>query len=1239
MLRRSTVILAASLVVLSALDPAFGLAAAAPTPAHEEVERPRLYKKEVKRFVFSNANGTTAGPDFRGASPSSREGDFRGSSKFENVPPFVTSTPPVVPPIVPDPIQEAAVAQETSAAPPPAATTKPSVVIPDEENALVAAAQQGPTSTDDSAPKDSETAPAAGLTAPSIPPPDTNPTKPAGATTTAGFGPHNEFAKVDEVVRPATTAQAGSTPPINGAVGTSVAPVDNNPAAAAAVTGAPAPSSTQQGQGTEIHGNDTEPKPSITVKGEQVLDAVQPPLPGKTTNPPANAAHTEDAVPISSTDVSPNDSSFSLPDAAVTGGSPPDLGVVKLPGGAAVTVTNAPAPIVKPPVVAAVVQTNPAGAVYTNPSPANAALTAVKQGGVDVVHAVDQPGKAAATSAVGGPGAQISVIPGQNPLDTPPDINPQNSQPGPQPQNTKPDLAGAATTAAPVIPGQKPVVPPPVPVGAITSPVAAVVSGVADIIDHEVGAVTSALAPIPGTTENNIDTSNGENGENGENSSENGQGANATENPPPALPTNPEDVLNVNPAVPTGNALYTAVANALGPAVPSGMTMLPNGQVVSIADYQAAVNYIPTRLPQLTQPVQLANGQVVNNPLATLEPLAAHRTQAPQGHFTLPGGGVLANPFVTKAPEVGGHFTAPNGLNAGNLGKAVSQVLGHFTAPNAGNPEKAVSEVLGHFTAPNVAVGAAISQGAVEVNPTLADKLNPMIPLTAALEQGAVVPKPAVQTGVPPVLHTAANGDIIPETAVNPLVPVTQPNGQIVSASPGAVVPVTGLDGHVMAATAPVPQITGSPVTGAPVVGSQTLSDGRVVPVTAGQITGSTTLPNGSVVPLSATGAPAVKTLPNGQVAPVTNGAAAIGLTTLPNGSVVPIASIALASHPPGPNNVLNAQVFPTDGKGPFTQEPTGYDSATAEEVPTSIIAGPSTMPSSQSAGYGPTGLPSGIPLVLYPQTGPVKRPENTELIQLGFRYPLNYDFVWTHDESQKQIFKYLPIGISFALAIELENVTMQTLRAWDTTQDLHFITTLALAWIPNGLVDSLGLLVQTPTSRFYHNPDQSTKTLLDMINNALPISADNSTDSGDIPYGAIPTNTNNPNDNGAPISNSIGASPPVRASSAGIAIGVACGAAAYGAAMFFVARRYRKRRQSHMRSPSMFSSPVMSHAGGEPGAGTALMSGGMVDRSMSPYHDDDGRAGAGSRGSGRSGSSRHQISAPVMAENSLGWN
>ena len=412
------------------------------------------------------------------------------------------------------------------------------------------------------------------------------------------------------------------------------------------------------------------------------------------------------------------------------------------------------------------------------------------------------------------------------------------------------------------------------------------------------------------------------------------------------------------------------------------------------------------------------------------------------------------------------------------------------------------------------------------------------------------------------------------------------------------------------------------------------------MPISAAAGTGST-VSNGHIVPI-ATGyeASAQSPVPNETGAAAASNALQSAAAVAASNAGQSAAAVAAgatqnnaASGPTATPVVAPHQHFA--GKGPYTQSPTGYDTSTTQLVPTSIIHGPSSMPSATS--FGPSTLPSNVPQILYQNGGPGSQPANTRLINIAFRYPLNYLFVYNHTISQQQIFHYIPLGICYGLEIEVTAITMQSLRAWNTYEDVGFVTTLALAWVPEGLVDNLALLVSTSVSRFYRNPDNSTAFLLSMIDNAIPITGSNGTDGASTPFGNIPTDTSSAKTAGAPIGGDIGNSEHVRASSVGIGVGVACGAAAYGAAMFFVARRYKKRRQSHLRSPSMFSSPVMSHAGPDAGAGAALMSGAMGERSASPYYDNDGRAG--SRGSGRSGSSRHQISAPVMAENSLGWN
>ena len=352
--------------------------------------------------------------------------------------------------------------------------------------------------------------------------------------------------------------------------------------------------------------------------------------------------------------------------------------------------------------------------------------------------------------------------------------------------------------------------------------------------------------------------------------------------------------------------------------------------------------------------------------------------------------------------------------------------------------------------------------------------------------------------------------------------------------------------------------------------------------------------------------------------------------------AVQPAASQLTTEIPP--NQASQTQAF--GGNGPQSLMPTATDTFTSQAVPSSIIGDTTQSAGPTSMSSVPTGIPSSLPHVITPPGGAPDQPANTTLIQIGFLYPLNYPFVLANSLSQRQIFKYVPPGIAYGLGIPEGNVTMQTLRAYDTTKDMHYITTLALAYIPSNMVEKLTLGLQTPVSDIYNNPDKSVKTLFTMVNPMLPIMGDDS-------MGSSPTsNTGSPSSTpsgyiepGAPIGGGMGNDMPVRPSAAGIGTGVVLGAAAYGAAMFFVARRYKQRRQSHQRSPSLLSSPVMSGSNHD-FASAALMSGARGDglRSASPM--DGYGYGRNSRGSGRSGSTgRQQISAPVMAENSLGWN
>lgn len=371
--------------------------------------------------------------------------------------------------------------------------------------------------------------------------------------------------------------------------------------------------------------------------------------------------------------------------------------------------------------------------------------------------------------------------------------------------------------------------------------------------------------------------------------------------------------------------------------------------------------------------------------------------------------------------------------------------------------------------------------------------------------------------------------------------------------------------------------------------------------------------------------------------------------TTVPDSTakqLVPSAAASLPATITPPVKGIPYSAYSQPGS--HAAVPTGTDGLTAQVVGSSIIADPTASMPTAPADF-PTGIPSTIPRIIVPPDGRLlPAPNNTTLCQIGFLFPLNYNFVLANPESQRQIFKYLPKGISDGLDIPENNVTMQTLRAYDTTVDLGYITTLALFFIPSQQMDTLQLDLHSPQHPIYHNPNPSVLTMMSMINPAIPIKGDNSLGTSAAPGpgndDTSTTSDQNPANEGGPISG-VNNSSPVRAKSVGIAAGVVCGAAAYGAAMFFVARRYRKRKQSHRRSPSMLNSPVLSGTSHDYMgiSNNAMMSGGRGEggRSLTPhngYHYE--RNSRGSRGSGNSGSTgRQQISAPVMAENSLGWN
>jgi hypothetical protein len=254
---------------------------------------------------------------------------------------------------------------------------------------------------------------------------------------------------------------------------------------------------------------------------------------------------------------------------------------------------------------------------------------------------------------------------------------------------------------------------------------------------------------------------------------------------------------------------------------------------------------------------------------------------------------------------------------------------------------------------------------------------------------------------------------------------------------------------------------------------------------------------------------------------------------------------------------------------------------------------------------------------------------------QIAFKWALNYPFVCANDGGN-QIFWLLPLAISDALNITKENVVMQGLKPFDSTAWTGYVTTLALFWIPDDMKGSLQAQLRNPLDPLWHNSNPLVNDLTELIDNGFPLPAGNLPGDYDSTK-SYPSATGGPRyKDGDAITGDIAASKKVNPTSVGVVIGAVTGALAYGAAMFYVARRYRNRKMSHKRSNSVPSTSRYTY--GSMTGGAAYMSGGRGPSRSTP----GGRDSRGSRGSGSSNGRSirtAQISAPVMAENSLGWN
>jgi hypothetical protein len=312
--------------------------------------------------------------------------------------------------------------------------------------------------------------------------------------------------------------------------------------------------------------------------------------------------------------------------------------------------------------------------------------------------------------------------------------------------------------------------------------------------------------------------------------------------------------------------------------------------------------------------------------------------------------------------------------------------------------------------------------------------------------------------------------------------------------------------------------------------------------------------------------------------------------------------------------------VTPTPTSTSSSQPTESSDTSTYIPPSSIVIVQPTTTTSGTTS--EPTASATQLPQVISPSGGIPPTPEGSTLIQLGFNDLLPYPFVVNTLNSSSQILFFTPQGIQYALQIPGSQIVMNSIRPYDTTKSLGYITTLVLAYIPSDQVNPLSLALHAPNSRLYQQEDEPIRTLFSMLNPEIPLvvgeDGSGSTGTGLSSGGAAGSGSNGGSGSGSSGSDQGGASSnsssAVRGSSVGIGVGVVAGAAAYGAGMFYIARRYRKKRQGHQRSSSVPN-----------GAMSEVGSGSLLGGRNSPH-------------SGRSNRTQ-MISAPVMAENSLGWN
>ncbi|KAB5572061.1 hypothetical protein GE09DRAFT_655943 [Coniochaeta sp. 2T2.1] len=655
---------------------------------------------------------------------------------------------------------------------------------------------------------------------------------------------------------------------------------------------------------------------------------------------------------------------------------------------------------------------------------------------------------------------------------------------------------------------------------------------------------------------------------------------------------------SVDPATEPTTAIVSSAKPTEDPSSSTGILLAPTGIVTSATEQPTAEPSTETPSPTLIDPLapisSILNSVVSEVTSAILPSPNVTETAEPpvtttplSEESTSPPAEPTVEPTVTAAPTDPSPSTSPTTPETEQPSVTLD--------PTTGPPEPTSSTGL------EISIPLTILPG-----PSTVDESTPTVteePTTSPTD--IIDPLPTVTNGTDPSPTSTPPTTLEPTITDEPTGP-TQPPTTILE-------PTT-------------PPSSGNDTNTEPPVSTPTVTSVPGTDITAAPTSEPTLLP--TVIP----GQPNITSTDNTTTPETSAPPPPVSTTSLP------LSSVAAPSSPSSVSEVTSIAA---------TATLTG--AATNTYLPTTIIVDqpPTATPSKLAPTGTASSMPSFLPQAITPDAGNGGMPPGTVLIGISFLHSLNYEFVSDTPFAAAQIFSNLPPIVADTGDFPNEKVMLKKLMPLNTERTLGYYTTVAVMTYPESFVDELAMMVKTPSSQFYNMGNAIQRNLTREVNSAIDIRAFQNYQDGAAGSGSgsdSPGATASGGAGGDPFGNTGkeggngGGRPGM---TVGIAFGALSVAGAYGAAMFIIARRYKRKKLAHRRASSMTNPSEMTQSA--PGT-PHLMNGALLSRDFSSYGGvAGGRDSHGTQNSGRSGAKDSArtayISGPMAAENSLGWN